>query len=85
MDLVRIMSTAPAQILGLDRGSIQEGKAADLAIIDVNHPWVIHGEELVSKGKNTAFEGRQVYGQVVLTIAEGEIIYDRSTALADQR
>lgn len=85
LDLVRIMSTTPARILGLDRGSIQEGKAADLAIIDVTQPWIIHGDDLVSKGKNTAFEGRQVYGQVVVTIAEGEIIYDRSTALADQR
>lgn len=85
LDLVRIMSTTPARILGLDRGSIQPGKVADLAIIDVTQPWVIHGEDLVSKGKNTAFEGRQVYGQVVVTIAEGEIIYDRSTALADQR
>lgn len=85
LDLVRIMSTTPARILGLDRGSIQPGKVADLAIIDVTQPWVIHGEDLVSKGKNTAFEGRRVYGQVVVTIAEGEIIYDRSTALADQR
>lgn len=84
LDLIRVMSTAPARILGLDRGSIQEGKSADLAIIDVAHPWVIHGRDLVSKGKNTAFEGRQVYGQVVATMAEGELIYDRSTARADQ-
>ncbi|QIB69646.1 dihydroorotase [Aminipila butyrica] len=75
LDLVDRMSCKPAEILGLDRGSLGVGKIADLAIIDVNQQWEIREEEFASKGRNTPFAGMKVYGKVTHTIVNGTIIY----------
>ncbi len=74
-ELVRRMSTKPAEILGLRRGIIAEGYPADLAVIDTQREYTIHGEHLHSKGKNTPFEGKRVFGKVVCTLADGNVIY----------
>lgn len=75
MELVRRMSAAPAEILGIDRGVIAPGKAADLAIIDVNEEYVVNPEEFASKARNTVFAGMRFTGRVKYTIANGEVIY----------
>lgn len=75
MELVRRMSAAPAEILGIDRGVIAVGKVADLAIIDVGQTFVVDPEEFVSKARNTAFSGMQLTGRLKYTIADGEVIY----------
>ena len=78
-ELIEKMSTAPARILGLDRGIIAPGKAADLAIIDVEKEYVIEPSAFFSKGRNTPFGGMRVYGEVKATIVNGKVIYhDRS-------
>ena len=73
--LVTRMSTAPARILGLPKGTLTEGSAADLMIADLNTPYEIRPEEFFSKGKNTPFGGRRVYGKVRLTMSDGVIVY----------
>ena len=75
LELIDKMSTRPAKILGLDRGRIEEGAAADLVIVDPERKFVIHGSELHSKGKNTPFEGKTVFGKVCCTFIGGELIY----------
>lgn len=69
------MSRNPAKILGLDGGELKEGAAADLTIVDLNEKYVIDGNKFVSKGKNTPFNGFEVYGAVKYTIVNGEIKY----------
>ena len=76
------MSLNPARILGLDRGQIAEGKAADLVIFDVREPYRIDPETFLSKGRNTPFAGREVWGKVRMTLAGGEIAYSDGTFLA---
>lgn len=76
------MSLNPARILGLDRGQIAEGKAADLVIFDVREPYRIDPETFLSKGRNTPFAGREVWGKVRMTAAGGEIAYSDGTFLA---
>ena len=76
MELVRRMSDTPARILGIDGGSLAEGACADLILVDPEREWVIRKEDFVSKGKNTPFDGRTVKGKVVMTIVDGEIVYD---------
>lgn len=73
--LAERMSAAPARILGLEGGSIQEGGVADLTIADLAAKYTIDGEKFISKGKNTPFNGTEVYGVVRYTIVDGEIKY----------
>ncbi|MDD2484824.1 MAG: dihydroorotase [Eubacteriales bacterium] len=75
-ELIRKMSLNPAKILGLDRGVIAPGKAADLAVIDVSEPYRIDPTEFHSKGRNTPFGGMRVYGKILFTIADGKVVYD---------
>jgi dihydroorotase len=83
--LIRRMSTAPAEILGIDGGSIEVGKPADITIIDVEKSYTIKGSDFVSKGKNTPFEGMEVYGVIECTMADGNIIYKREDENIDTR
>lgn len=69
------MSYTPAKVIGIDKGSLAEGKMADITIIDPNMMYVIDKEEFVSMGKNTPFHGYQAKGRVVMTICEGNIVY----------
>lgn len=73
--LCKKMSAVPAEILGLDGGEIKEGAVADLAIVDLNEKYVIDGNKFISKGKNTPFNGFEVYGNVKYTLVDGEVKY----------
>ena len=77
MDMAEKMSYNPAKILGLeDRGSVSEGKMADLVIFDPSRTYKIDKNTFVSKGKNTPFDGFEVTGEVVCTLVEGKVVYD---------
>lgn len=75
-DLVSHMSYRPAQILGIDKGSLAEGKIADITIIDPEAEYRIDASKFVSMGKNTPFDGYPVKGRVVMTIVDGIVVYD---------
>jgi dihydroorotase len=70
------MTSAPAAIFGLDAGALEEGRVADVAIIDTEAEWVVDPSAFVSRGKNTPFTGRTLTGLVKCTIAGGEIACD---------
>ena len=74
-ELADKMSAAPASVLGLEGGAIEEGAVADLTIADLNEKWTIDPKDFVSKGKNTPFAGREVYGKVKYTLVDGEVKY----------
>lgn len=71
--LLQKMSCAPAQILGLEGGSLEEGGVADITVVDLNKKYVIDGNKFLSKGKNTPFNGFEVYGAVEYTVVDGQI------------
>lgn len=73
--LMDMVSANPAKILNLDGGKIAVGEVADLAIVDLNERYVIDGNNFLSKGKNTPFNGFEVYGKVEYTIVDGEVKY----------
>ncbi|HHU16816.1 MAG TPA: dihydroorotase, partial [Clostridiales bacterium] len=75
VELIDKMSTKPAEILGIKRGRIKAGQAADLAIIDVDKKYVINPSDFLSKGKNSPFIGMDVYGIVDYTIVGGKIVW----------
>lgn len=77
MQMAEKMSYNPAKILGIhDRGSVSEGKIADIVIFDPETEYVIDKNTFLSKGKNTPFHGRKVKGKVVCTIAGGRVVYE---------
>ena len=75
MQMAEKMSANPAKVLGIDRGTLEEGKEADVTVIDPNAEFTICAEEFASKGRNTPFEGREVKGRVMATICGGRIVY----------
>ncbi|MGL5675549.1 MAG: dihydroorotase [Cellulosilyticaceae bacterium] len=77
LELIEKMSTKPAAILGGNKGRLEVGCEADLAIIDVSTPYVIDKESFVSKGKNTPFHGMEVYGDVTCTMVSGNVVYKK--------
>lgn len=75
-ELARKMSANPAAILDLEGGTIEEGAPADFTAVDLNEEWTIDPEAFVSKGKNSPFGGRKVFGKVKYTVVDGEIKYE---------
>ncbi|MDR0653806.1 MAG: dihydroorotase [Synergistaceae bacterium] len=74
-ELFRKMTSAPAEILGLDAGIIKEGSIADIAIVSPDAEWTVDPSKFVSRGHNSPFGGRMLSGMVKCTIAGGEIVY----------
>lgn len=74
-ELADRMSAAPARILGLPGGKIEQGAAADLMIADLDEKYTIDSGKFISKGKNTPFNGTEVYGKVCCTIVDGDVKY----------
>ena len=74
MQMAEKMSYNPARILKVPGGSLKTGSVADIAIFDFETPYIIDPDEFVSKGKNTPFAGREVFGRNKYTIVNGHII-----------
>lgn len=77
-ELMKLMAYNPAKTLSLAGGEIKAGEVADLAIVDLNAKYVIDGKKFISKGKNTPFNGYEVYGKVCATIVDGEVKYENA-------
>jgi len=75
MTLVDLMSTAPAAILGLDKGRIGPGDEADIVIFDPEEEWVVNPARFYSRGKTSPFEGMRLKGRVKYTICRGRVVY----------
>lgn len=67
------MSAAPAAILGLSGGGLRVGKTADIMLADLSEKYIIDSRKFLSKGKNTPFNGMEVYGRVKCTIVDGKV------------
>lgn len=74
-ELVDRMSKKPAEILNLEGGEIKVGGVADFALVDLNEKYTIDSGKFLSKGKNTPFNGYEVYGKVRYTVVDGQIKY----------
>ena len=73
--LVDWMTVKPAQIFDLPYGTVEVGAAADLVLIDLNKEQTINPDEFATKGRNTPFTGWKAKGWPVLTMVEGNIVY----------
>lgn len=73
--MVEKMSVNPAKIIGIDKGSLDVGKVADIVIADPEKVYTIDKEKFFSKGKNTPFHGKEVVGQISYTFVGGKLVY----------
>ena len=76
--IISSLTVNPAKILGLDKGHLKTGADADLSIVDINKPWIVKKEKLISKSKNTSIENRKLQGQVLRTYIKGDLLFNRS-------
>ena len=75
---LRTVTSAPAQILGLETGRLAKGAPADLALMDPDLPYALDPDTLHSRARNTPFEGRKFQGRASMTFVGGECVYDRA-------
>ncbi|HII4457293.1 TPA: dihydroorotase [Clostridium perfringens] len=74
--LSQLMSGNAAKLLNINKGKLQPGFLGDLVLIDLNKKRIFKEEDIVSRSKNTPFNGMEFYGDVVVTIKNGKIVYN---------
>jgi dihydroorotase len=75
MQLVRLMSTRPAEIYSLPGGSLREGAPADITILDLRALRTVDPESFKSLSRNTPFAGMRLKGWPAATIVGGEVVW----------
>ena len=73
--IVELITHNPAKILKINKGNLSLGNNADFCIVDINKPWVVKKENLISKSKNTSIEDRKLQGKVLSTFVNGEELF----------
>lgn len=73
--VIEVLSTAPAKLFGLAGGTLKPGAAADLAIVDLDEPWIVRKEDIRSRSKNSCFEDARLQGRVTQTIVGGKTVF----------
>ncbi len=76
--LVELMSLNPRKVFRIE-GGLNEGDRADVVLLVVEKEWRVDSNEFYSMGKISMFDGREMVGDVVMTLHRGEIVYDNKT------
>jgi dihydroorotase len=74
-ELVRCLTTAPADIAHLPAGTLARGAAADVTVFDPAATWTVDPAFFFSKSRNTPFAGKALKGQVRYTIVGGRVVH----------
>jgi dihydroorotase len=73
--LIDAMSTRPAEIFGLPGGTLKPGAPGDIALIDLDEPWLVSRDSLLARSKNTPFEDARFSGRAVATYVAGKCVH----------
>jgi dihydroorotase len=73
--IIKTLTCNPAKILKINKGNLNIGNDADFCILDINKPWVVKKENLISKSKNTSIDDRKLQGKVTNTFVNGEELF----------
>ena len=74
--MVEMMSMNPARLLRLEAGALSPGMNADVTIVDPNLEWTVEPQKFFSNSRNTPFAGMRMRGKTLMTIVDGEIVFD---------
>ena len=73
--IIKALTSNPAKILKINKGNLSVGNDADFCIVDINKPWIVKQENLISKSKNTSIENKKLQGRVTNTFVKGEELF----------
>ena len=76
--LVELMSINPRRVFRIE-GGIEVGNRADIVLLDVERQWRVDSTKFLSMGKISMFDGREMVGDVAMTIHRGNVVYDNNT------
>ncbi len=80
-ELIKKMTINPANILGINRGTLSLNHAADIVIFDPDKPWTVDVSKFQSKGKNSPFDGWELFGKPEYTILGGNIVVNQGSLM----
>ena len=73
--IIKALTINPAKILKINKGNLSIGNEADFCIVNLDKPWIVKKENLVSKSKNTSIEDKKLQGKVTNTFVKGEELF----------
>ena len=85
LTVLRALTRRPAEILGLDAGRLAVGAPADVIVFDPDFPWVVAEKDIVSRSRNTAFEGARLQGAVMHTFVAGRPVFSHAATREGQQ
>nr|CRH07762.1 Dihydroorotase (DHOase) [Candidatus Magnetococcus massalia] len=74
-EVLATLTCNPSRLLGIDKGTLTQGRAADIALFDADEAWTVEESLLHGSAKNSCFLGRQVKGRIKYTILAGRIVH----------
>ncbi len=75
--LIERLTAGPARVFGLPAGALRPGDPADLAVFDLGTEWEVDPGAFRSRGRNSPWAGRRLFGRPVLTLVGGRVVHDR--------
>jgi len=79
--LISKLTSGPAGVLGVEKGSLAEGADADITIFDAERSWTVDVEKFHSASRNCPWDGQELIGQVTETLVGGRIVFDNGNIL----
>ena len=76
LEVLKLVTSAPAGLMGLPAGSLKENAPADLVLFDPDGGWKVDADKLVGKAQNSPFDGRPVQGRVLRTVIDGRPVFE---------
>ena len=76
-ELSQIMSKGPADLMSINKGAIKPGFEGDVVLIDEDAEIVVDSSKFESKGKNTPINGCKYFGEILMTVKGGKIVYKK--------
>lgn len=77
LDVLKHLTCAPSDLLKLPAGKLEKGRRADLTIFNPERAWKVNADDLISKSKNTPFDGRPLQGVVMQTVIDGRTVFEK--------
>jgi dihydroorotase len=82
--VVELLTTGPAEAMGLDAGALRVGRSADLVVLALDHPFQVDVGTFRSKARNCPFDGWSLKGQTLLTMVGGAVVHEEKESLQDR-
>lgn len=73
------LTTRPASVMRIPRGTLAKGTAADITLIDPDYQWTLDATQMKTKARNTPFDGWELTGAAMMTMCAGKITFQRNS------